>query len=158
MSEVQINYRKSGYFHSNILDSLTAWLNGVQLNPVFLFPSRQAVSESTIFEWKYQLLRYLIVAEKFLQKCLFTIILAKSNKSSFLRCIISYKPDSNKKSPKESSKRPFNFSRCMVYRHLCLVHNDSWPDSAQCYRMAKIENIYNVLKIVCVISKARAFY
>ena len=93
-----------------------------------------------------------------LQKCLFTIILAKSNKSSFLRCIISYKPDRNKKSPKESSKRPFNFSRCMVYRHLCLVHNDSCPDSAQCYRMAKIENNSNVLKILCVISKAGAFY
>ena len=34
-----------------------AWLAGVQLNPVFLFPPSQAVSESTIFEWKYQLLR-----------------------------------------------------------------------------------------------------
>ena len=51
-------YRRSLYFHSNILDSLTAWLAGVQLNPVFLFPPSQAVSESTIFEWKYQLLRY----------------------------------------------------------------------------------------------------
>ena len=31
-------YRGSWYFHSNILDSLTAWLAGVQLNHVFLFP------------------------------------------------------------------------------------------------------------------------
>ena len=31
-------YRRSWYFHSNILDSLMAWLAGVQLNPVFLFP------------------------------------------------------------------------------------------------------------------------
>ena len=43
-------YLRSWYFHSNILDSLTAWLAGVQLNPVFLFPPSQAVSESTIFE------------------------------------------------------------------------------------------------------------
>ena len=31
-------YRTSWYFHPNILDSLTAWLAGFQLNPVFLFP------------------------------------------------------------------------------------------------------------------------
>ena len=41
-------YRRSWYFHSNILDSLMAWLAGVQLNPVFLFPPSQAVSESTV--------------------------------------------------------------------------------------------------------------
>ena len=60
------NYRRSWYFHSNILDSLMAWLAGVQLNPVFLFPPSQAVSESTIFEWKYQLLRY--VLQSFLRR------------------------------------------------------------------------------------------
>ena len=43
-------YRRSWYFHSNILDSLTARQAGVQLNPVFLLPLTQAVSESTIFE------------------------------------------------------------------------------------------------------------
>ena len=42
------SYRRSWYFHSNILDSLAAWLAGIQLNPVFLFPPRQAMSESTI--------------------------------------------------------------------------------------------------------------
>ena len=34
----------------NIVDSLTAWLVGVQLNPVFLFPLSKVVSESTISE------------------------------------------------------------------------------------------------------------
>ena len=43
-------YRRSWYFHSNILDSLTAWLAGVQPNPVFLFPPSQAMGESTFFE------------------------------------------------------------------------------------------------------------
>ena len=42
-------YRRCWYFHSNILDSLTAWLARVQLNPVFLFPPSQAMSISTIF-------------------------------------------------------------------------------------------------------------
>ena len=37
-----IEYHKSWYFHSKIVDSLTAWLAGVQLNPVFLFPPSQA--------------------------------------------------------------------------------------------------------------------
>ena len=39
--------------------SQTAWLAGVQLNPVILFPPSQAMSESTIFKWNYKLLRYL---------------------------------------------------------------------------------------------------
>ena len=43
-------YRRSWYFDSNIQDSLMAWLAGVHLNPVFLFPPSQAISESTIFE------------------------------------------------------------------------------------------------------------
>ena len=38
---------------------VTAWLAGVQLNPVFLFPPSQAVSESRIFEQEYHFLRYL---------------------------------------------------------------------------------------------------
>ena len=57
-------YRTNWYFHSNILDSLRAWLAGFQLNPVFLFPPSFFVSESTIFEWKCQLLRYTAVQSK----------------------------------------------------------------------------------------------
>ena len=34
---VNFVYCKSWHFHSNIVDSLTAWIAGVKLNPVFLF-------------------------------------------------------------------------------------------------------------------------
>ena len=52
-------YRRSWYFHSTILlESLMAWRAGFQLkNTAFLFPPSQAVGESKIFDWKYQLPR-----------------------------------------------------------------------------------------------------
>ena len=45
-------YRRSWYFHSSTLYSLTVLIAGVQPNPVFLLPPSQAVSEceSTFFE------------------------------------------------------------------------------------------------------------
>ena len=51
-------YRKSWYFHSKNVDSLTAWLGGKRKTGFSWTPTSLAVSESRIFEWKYKLLRY----------------------------------------------------------------------------------------------------
>ena len=53
-----MQYRRSCYFHSKIVDSLTAWVGGRRKTEFSWTPASQAVSESRIFEWKYQLLRY----------------------------------------------------------------------------------------------------
>ena len=66
-------YRKKWYSCSKILDSLMAWLAGVQLNSVFLFSPSQAMSESRIFEQEYHFLRYYI--SPFLQKMCFFLLL-----------------------------------------------------------------------------------
>ena len=50
-------YRKKCFFCSKTLDSLTAWMAGVQLNSVFLFSPSQAVSESRIVEQEFHFLR-----------------------------------------------------------------------------------------------------
>ena len=54
---IQTVYRRSCYFHSKIVDSLTAWVSGKRKTGFSWTPACRAVSESRIFEWKYQLLR-----------------------------------------------------------------------------------------------------
>ena len=52
------DYRRSWYFHSKNVLSLTAWLGEKRKTGFRCTEASQAVSESRIFEWKYQLLRY----------------------------------------------------------------------------------------------------
>ena len=51
-------WSRSWYFLSKNVDSLMAWLGGKRKTGFSWTPARQAVSESRIFEWKCQLLRY----------------------------------------------------------------------------------------------------